>query len=86
MYLLQHSHFLNAVCLITELFFVPASAPYNGIIESLFVCVWGGGGGEGQKGGADLRLGGPRGRHRNDIFPPSHLLCTIESQMEGPMV
>ena len=44
---------------------------YSGITESLFrvgqTFIWGGGGEN-------------RGRHRND-FSPSHLLCTIKSQM-----
>ena len=74
MYLLQHSHFLNAVCLITELFFVPASAPYNGIIESLFVCVCGGGGGGGKKEGQTFVWGGLE----DGIvmtFSPHHIYC-----------
>ena len=65
-------------------------ASNSGVTESLF----GGGEGPGRgggKGGPDIRLGGgwARGRYCND-FSPSHLLCTIKSQMVGanwgPMV
>ena len=38
-------------------------------------------GGGGKGGGADLRLGGGQKDRIALIFPPSHLLCTIKSQL-----
>ena len=51
----------------------------SGVTESLFVGVGGG------AWWADLRLGGPKGRHRNDFF---HIIFIVHNQKSngGPMV
>ena len=51
----------------------------SGVTESLFGG-WGGGKGGG---GADLHLGGPKGRHRNDFFPITFILHNQKSNGGG---
>ena len=56
----------------------------SGVTESLlFKKFWGGG----LRGGARRLFGGGGGGQEDGIaiFSPSHLLCTIKSQMGGPM-
>ena len=47
-----------------RLFFPISSKGFSGVTDFFL-----GGGGGGRKGGPDVRLGEPRGRHLNDFFP-----------------